>query len=524
MTIKEKIKEIVLNNTNLTEDEYFDEKESYIKGLDTLTNAILSIPKTEIISIVGDYDCDGVTSTAILANVLKRAGWNVEYYIPKRFSDGYGINTLILNRLSGNYIITIDNGIAAIDAVKEAKKRGKTVYILDHHQGVRDDGILQLPEADIIVDPNAEIKEESEFKDFCAAGLALRLSQKMFPAMDFTAEKVLAGIGTVADVVSITKDNRNIVKEALEIIKSGNASDSINTLIKMHNIKNIDTDTFGYTFGPMFNAPGRLMDNGGQAVVDFLLADNKEDIMRGAMLLGTQNEIRKKESRTGYKFISNNLDKEDKPYVYFHPGLKEGIIGIIAGELCEKNMCPVIIFTSSEEDGFIKGSGRSVQGINIKAVLDEINKVVKIEKYGGHAGACGLSLSEEKLNDFTKMFKDLVSKEKTSIKEDSSYDLLCPSNPEEINELYEAIQAYAPYGEGNPEPTVLYNGEYTEHKMIGKDKTTVSIKTPVIDMIGFGFEDCEDAFMFDKILATGNIKKEIFNGSEKYKLFLKNIE
>ena len=108
MTIKEKIKEIVLNNTNLTEDEYFDEKESYIKGLDTLTNAILSIPKTEIISIVGDYDCDGVTSTAILANVLKRAGWNVEYYIPKRFSDGYGINTLILNRLSGNYIITID--------------------------------------------------------------------------------------------------------------------------------------------------------------------------------------------------------------------------------------------------------------------------------------------------------------------------------------------------------------------------------------------------------------------------------
>lgn len=470
-----------------------DEQKNYrIDDLQIIGNMIKkAVSEKKRISVVTDYDVDGIMCSLIMDLLLKLFKADYEIYIPRRISDGYGISETIVEKITGDFIITCDNGIAAVEAVRIAKNRGKHVVILDHHLPQVRAGQIKIPEADYILDLQAGMGR-ANYLNYCGAGLIYKLF------CEFTLDEnekdlaaAYAAIATIADMVELRGDNRKIVKKGLRVLNERlHLSDPLNYLLYQCNIHHISEKDIGFLIGPIINAVGRLYDNGGQyCFYTFTKTENYEENIDKIISI---NDLRKKITKqallTAKNIIQTSSFENDTVIVVKLEHVSEGVLGLVAGKLAEEFQRPSIVFTEAKQDGLLKGSGRTFGHINLKEVLDQCSKF--IEKYGGHTAAAGITIKKENLPNFRKRANEIV-KEKSS--PDFFYDL--DIHQGEITKMIKELEKYAPFGIGNPEIVFCINKFVLFPTMKGKyasfGKQKEHIKFYGQNVIGIGFNQYE---------------------------------
>lgn len=462
------VRQIVEANTQITAEELLHpQKNPYIRNLmESVKFVKQKVKENTPIHIVGDYDADGDMASAIMKLCLQAYGCNqVHVRLPRRFSEGYGLSMKIIDEISDGLIITVDNGITAIDQIACAKRKGLAVIILDHHLPAQKYGSIILPDADYIIDPHAI--SGSDFSDYCGAGLAYRFAQELLteahPLMNSLL--VLASIATVADMVPLTGDNHAIVKEGLKNINKRNVTFGLQILLDKLQLNSITEDDYGYLIGPVMNASGRMLDDGPVDVVNLVtaLADPANpDFIRKTMYLQNladelvnRNELRKKtverDLSIAESIIHENGMQSQNPLVLFSKDFWEGTVGILAGKLAEKYQVPCLVLTKSATDGIAKGSGRTFGNINLKMLLDDASDI--LENYGGHAPAAGLSVKIKHLTELQQRLSKALTKQESTEEIIDFYDMTISEN--DIPKLIDEVKKYAPYGIGNPKPVFL---------------------------------------------------------------------
>lgn len=421
-----------------------------------------SITKGEKIRISGDYDQDGNSAILTLYKGMKRCGANVDYVIPHRITDGYGINDRIIKEAKAegvHVIITCDNGISAFEPLKLAKELGMKVIVTDHHdipyiEDKEGNKEYILPEADAVINPKRK-DCEYPFKELCGAGVAFKFIQVLYDKMNISVEESydlleFVAMGTVCDVVDLIDENRIIVKEGLKRI---NQTDNIGlkALIKATGLENktINTYSLGFIIGPCINASGRL--DSADIAVELFLTDNFEKAEEYANKLYLLNEERKTMTKEGFHKVIEKIEldglTDQKVLVVYEPSIHESIAGIIAGRVKDKYYKPTIVLTESKDK--VKGSGRSIEEYNM---FKEISKVKNLlTTFGGHPMAAGLSLDISNVNVFREKLNGQVSLTEDDLLPKIYIDMHLPLDYISFN-LVEELKILEPFGKGNPKP------------------------------------------------------------------------
>ena len=452
------------------------------------------------IMIYGDYDVDGIMSTVILYKVLSHAGADVDFYIPHRVEEGYGLNIAAIKHLHEagcELLITVDNGISAIDEIAEANNLGMKVIVIDHHEP----GFTQTEEAREDILPAAVIIDPKQagcpypFKELCAAGLSYKfvLAFEKYHAMSYPNPEellTLAAIATICDIVSLQDENRIIVRSGLARLNANKLlNPGLGSLISLRGYldKPIDTFAVGFIIGPCLNATGRL-GSAGQAV-SLLLAEEAEERTRLASELCELNDARKVLTAECVNRAMEGLTPPlDKVLVLTDPTAHESVAGIVAGRIKEATGRPTILLTQG--DGAMKGSGRSVEGYNLFEALYAHRHL--FTRFGGHPMAAGLTLCEDNIPILRAALN-----EECSLSDDDftpAYKIDRELLPQEITlELSEEMQALAPYGKGNHEPLFVSRKLYVENCRVINDKNTLlfsfGAKNGKLKGIAFGLND-----------------------------------
>ena len=428
------------------------------------------------ILVIGDYDVDGATATALAVRGLTCLGFsNVTCLVPNRFRTGYGLNPMIIDEAceveQPDYIITVDNGISSIEGVRHAKEKGIKVIITDHH--LPGD---TLPEADAIVNPQC-CKEHFASSNLAGVGvmfylcIALRkhleqkgwFSKKQKPVPALAGLLDLVAIGTVADLVPLDKNNRVLVAQGLKRIRNGKASLGVSALLRACkvNYRQIGSSDISFRVAPKLNAAGRMDDM--RIGVSCLLSDDQHKANQLARMLVDFNANRQDVQHDMLRKADDMLRQQDrvlKGVCLYHKDWHEGVIGILASKIKEAIYQPVIIFADGG-NGYLKGSARSVSGINIREILAQIAREEPdlLEKFGGHAMAAGMTIKAASLTDFKKRFQRLCSMQDPLLYTETiiSDGALEPS---EIScHTAEAIANYGVWGQGFEEP--LFSNQAT---------------------------------------------------------------
>ena len=435
------------------------------------------------IMIVGDFDTDGATSTALMIKALKKMGCkHVDYIIPNRFDDGYGLSISVVKRAlskKADLIITVDNGVSAIEAVEFAKQSNLTVIITDHHLCSE-----QLPAADAIINPNLP---NSSFpsKHLAGVGVAfyfmLALRAKLRKENWFASNKLaeynitnlldLVALGTIADVVKLDRNNRILVHQGISRIRAGYCCEGIKALldISRRDPLTLTSTDLAYYIAPRLNAAGRM--DSMSLSVELLLCEDYDSAIKQATDLDTLNHDRKLIEQTMYQEALSYIEQVEQKnstfpnaLVVHHPQWHQGIIGIVSARLKDKHYRPVICFASTE-DGLLKGSGRSIEGIHLRDILDELNEKYPdiLVSFGGHAMAAGLSIQEKDLDQFSAHFEALITEQldldvlEQIIETDGEID-----NQDFNYSIAKQLKESGPWGEGFTEPT--FDGDFIVHQ------------------------------------------------------------
>ncbi|CAM3560666.1 single-stranded-DNA-specific exonuclease RecJ [Vibrio aquimaris] len=441
------------------------------------------------IIVVGDFDADGATSSALSVLALRMLGsTNVDYLVPNRFEDGYGLSPEVVDQaieIGAEVIMTVDNGVSSIEGVRYAKSQGLTVLVTDHHLPGN-----ELPIADAMVNPNLESCAFPS-KALAGVGVAFYLMMALcvhmrklgwFSQQGMSEPKLmelldLVALGTVADVVPLDENNRILVHQGLQRIRAGKARPGIQALIEVakRDARRLVAADFGFALGPRINAAGRLDDM--SFGVELLLTDNIHAARRMASELDGLNQTRK-EIEEGMKqeamaFCERLQFSDDAmPYglVLFQRDWHQGVIGILASRIKEKFHRPVIAFADGGE-GTLKGSCRSVPGLHMRDALDRIDTQNPglIIKFGGHAMAAGLTILEQDFERFSQLFDAGV---KTELDEAALKGVILSDGelkPEEFSmHTAELLRSAGPWGQAFPEP--VFDGEFKllHQKLVGE--------------------------------------------------------
>ena len=472
-----------------------------MKDMDKAVSVIASsIRDNKHIRIIGDYDIDGICSIYILFKGLKMCGADVDYEVPDRITDGYGINENLIKQAyeaGVEVIITCDNGIAAASQIDYANELGMTVVITDHHDvpyEETDNGRRYIiPKAAAVVDPKQN-DCRYPFKMLCGAGIAYKFIDcmvKEFQTGDSVMPELLqfAAIATVGDIVDLLDENRIIVKEGLKLIaNTGNYG--LNALMAVTGVsrESINAYHIGFVLGPCLNASGRL--DSAKRALKMLVTDDRAEAERHAGELKDLNEERKKLTSEAVDkavdMVENSSLKDDKVLVIFLPDCHESIAGIVAGRIREKYYKPVIVLTRGEQEA--KGSARSIESYNMFEKLSECKDL--FTRFGGHPMAAGLSLPEENIPEFRSRINEHCNLSEEDLTETVWIDVPMPL--EYINEkLILELGGLEPFGKANPKPVFAdKNISIRNIRAIGKDKqyTRMTITKDsgiVIDAVGF---------------------------------------
>lgn len=438
-----------------------------------------AIDNRQKIRIIGDYDIDGICSIYILFKGLLSLGADVDYEVPDRIADGYGINQKLIEEahsVGRDVILTCDNGIAAVAQIEHAKSLGMTVVVTDHHD-VRYEDTLEgrkyiIPEADAVVDPKRP-DCEYPFKSLCGAGIALKFIGCLYEARGINGllpddYYEMAAVATIGDVVDLQEENRIIVKEGLKRLRKTN-NPGLNALITLTGINKEDISAYhiGFVIGPCLNASGRL--DTAKRAIQMLLATDNGEAERYAGDLKSLNDERKeltaKAVDSAINEIENTSLKEDRVLVVFLPDCHESIAGIVAGKIKEKYYRPTIVLTKAEEG--VKGSARSIESYNIFEKLLECDEL--LTKFGGHPMAAGLSLQEENVELLRRKLND-----NSNLSEDDLTEVVWIDVPMPIDYISEKvisdIKKLEPFGKGNEKPVFAdKNLIITGYSPIGRD-------------------------------------------------------
>lgn len=524
----------ILNARNITDmpsvkkyfsDEYEEGYDPFLmhdmqKAVDRINEAI---ENEEKILVYGDYDADGITSTVLLVETLISMGANVSSYIPNRFEEGYGPNkeafTKIIN--SGiTLIITVDNGIAGVEEVDLANELGCDVIVTDHHK-IQD----TIPNAYAIIHPEHP-EGNYPFKKLAGVGVAFKLAHallEIFP--DFLLD--LVAIGTIADMVSITDENRIFVKQGLELINE-DPRIGLKMLLELSGIDTkIDEQTVGFYIAPKLNSIGRM--DSAKLGLSFLMAEDPVTARVLAEQIEQYNIQRKQVTEEIVKDVISkieNSDKKQKNVIMVSGEYHEGVLGIVASNIVEKYQRPVFIM--NEKDGILKGSARSIFDFNIYVAMNKISDL--FVAFGGHTLAAGFSFEQdnfEKIEEFLDSeFEEF--KQNNDLKANKNIDIV--TSLEDISyQFLNSLDALKPYGMDFEKPTVLIENAMVLNKAyFGSEKQylrlTIADEVGNLDCITF-----KDSVTFDKVEKNDiidllcNIDKNNFNGRTKLQAHIIDI-
>lgn len=453
---------------------------SSLKGVDAATARLLeALKQQQRVLIVGDFDADGATATALSMRALRNFGFeHIDYIVPNRFEYGYGLTPEIIDvarPYKPQLIITVDNGISSVEGVEYAAKQGIDVVITDHHLPGR-----KLPAAAAIVNPN-QPDDDFSSKNLAGVGVVFYLmlafkqvllkedyfAKNGLPVPNVVQWLDLVALGTVADVVVLDANNRILVEQGLRRIRSGQCSQGILALLRLakKDFQRTCSQDLGFVCGPRLNAAGRLDDM--SIGIECLLTDSAATAMEFAAELDTMNSTRR-ELEAGMKqsalsqLDSLVLDPESLPPIIclFDEDWHQGIVGIIAARIRERYFRPCLIFAPGTA-GEIKGSGRSIPGVHMRDVIDRVATLHPklVEKFGGHAMAAGLSIRTEDYAPFQKAVIDVVEglTSATTFKEEILTDGALEQDYYRLDTAQELAQAI-PWGQGFPAP--LFDDEF----------------------------------------------------------------
>ncbi|RZR32529.1 single-stranded-DNA-specific exonuclease RecJ [Vibrio vulnificus] len=449
-----------------------------------------AIREQKRIIVVGDFDADGATSSALSVLALRMLGSNnVDYLVPNRFEDGYGLSPEVVEQaiaLGAEVIMTVDNGVSSIEGVRYAKEHGLKVLVTDHHLPGQ-----VLPEVDAMVNPNLQTCAFPS-KALAGVGVAFYLMMALcvhmrkcgwFAEQGMAEPKLmelvdLVALGTVADVVPLDENNRILVHQGLQRIRAGKARPGIQALIEVakRDARRLVAADFGFALGPRINAAGRLDDM--SFGVELLMCNNIHPARRMAHELDGLNQTRK-EIEEGMKQEAMAFcerlqfgENSELPYglALFQRDWHQGVIGILASRIKEKYHRPVIAFADGG-DGYIKGSCRSIPGLHMRDALDLIDTQNPglILKFGGHAMAAGLTIKECDFERFSQLFDQLVKRE---LDEAALKGIVLSDGelkPEEFSmHTAELLRSAGPWGQAFPEP--IFDGEFKvlHQKLVGE--------------------------------------------------------
>jgi single-stranded-DNA-specific exonuclease len=420
----------------------------------------VKIKENKKIRIIGDYDVDGVVATYVLYQTLTKLGANVDYEIPDRIKDGYGININMVeeaHRCQIDTILTCDNGIVAMDQILRAKELGMTVIITDHHSLVQlEEGGLLLPEADAIINPK-QPDCEYPFKELCGAAIAYKLCQALSNQLhlkdgEALMEELLSyvAIATVCDVMDLVDENRIIVKHGLALLQK-TQNKGLLALMDISGVEKEQLSTFhlGFVIGPSLNASGRL--DTAKKGLELLLAGTEGEAVKLAEEVRELNEVRKQMTaenvEKAVQLINESALQYDKVLVVYLKDCHESIAGIIAGRVRERFHKPTIILTDAE--GAVKGSARSIEQYNM---IEELSKCRELFiKVGGHPMAAGMSLLHENVEPLRKFLNTNTELTDEMLIPKISIDIHLPLGY--ITEtLVQELRQLEPFGKGNEKP------------------------------------------------------------------------
>lgn len=444
------------------------------------------------IRIIGDYDIDGVCASYLLLTGLRRAerelgkitgpagSSRIDYEIPDRVRDGYGINEAIIRQAAADGVdtlVTCDNGIAAAKEISLAKELGMTVVVTDHHEVPAEEERQVLPPADVVVDPRQE-GETYPFREICGAVVAYKLVEKLYEASGVPREEwkellEFAAIATVGDVMRLQDENRILVKYGLkQMARTRNLG--LRKLVEKTGLDITDLSAYhiGFVIGPCLNAGGRLQT--AKAALRLFLSEDEEEAERLAEELKELNDVRKDMTKKGEDEAIAQVEERymgDKVLVVFLPDCHESLAGIIAGRVREHFHKPSIVLTRSGD--MVKGSGRSIEPYHMFRELTKVRDL--LPKFGGHPMAAGLSIKEEDVPEFRKRLN-----ENAELTEDDFIPRVwidVPMPLEYVTEgLVEELKRLEPFGQGNEKPLFAQKGLMIRSlRVLGKNRNVVKL-------------------------------------------------
>ena len=513
-----------------------------MKGMDVTIEILKEkIQNQALIRVIGDYDIDGICSTFILEEGIRQLGGNVDTDIPDRMTDGYGLNIQLIDRALADgvdTIITCDNGIAAIEEIAYGKSKGLTIIVTDHHQVPFEDigkkRKYLYPPADGIVNPHQE-GCGYEFKDLCGAAVAYKVVETLFEVMRQDGQAIeylieYVTLATIGDVMELQGENRIFVKQGLEMLKE-TKNLGLQALMEVNHInpKELTAYHLGFVIGPCINASGRL--ETAKKALDLLNAKTLEKARELAIELKALNDQRKELTQQGVDRANVILEREslmkEKVLVVYLEDCHQSVAGIIAGRIRDRYYRPTIILTPGNEEGEVKGSGRSIEGYDL---FEELNKCSDLlVKFGGHTMAAGVTLRGENIKFLKKRLNDNCSLTEDELIEKVSIDMTLPFQYASI-ELVDELKKLEPFGKGNKTPLfaakdvkVLYP------KVVGVNENVLSFQLKDINgmtLRGVYFGEVKEAYEYLLNKGSADItftpKSNEWNGEKMVDLVVKN--
>ena len=464
-----------------TLDDLYDPRQ--MKGMETAAGIIeKKLIEGKKIRIIGDYDIDGVCSTYILLKGFHRAAGNgqIDYEIPDRIRDGYGINESIIRQAAEDGIdtlVTCDNGIAALKEISIAKQLGMTVVVTDHHEVPVDAYGQILPPADAVVDPKQD-GETYPYHEMCGAVVAWKLINVIYedlgiPEHEWMKLLEFAAIATVGDVMKLQDENRLIVKYGLKKIGS-TKNTGLRMLVEKNNldINNLSAYHIGFVIGPCLNAGGRL--KSAKVALRMLLEQDPDRVSGLADELKELNDVRKDMTAKGETEAIEQVERfymSDKVLVVFLPECHESLAGIIAGRLREHFHKPSFVLTRGEQSA--KGSGRSIEAYHMYQGLCEVSDL--LVKFGGHPMAAGLSIEESDIDEFRRRLNENAKLTEDDFVPQIWIDVPMPF--EYVNEkIVDELKGLEPFGQGNEKPLFAQKSLTIRNvRVLGKNRNVVKM-------------------------------------------------
>ena len=548
---EEDIADFITDNPTLWHDPFLYNDMG--KAVEMITDAISTGKK---ILVYGDYDCDGVTATAIIVRYLKSHGCNVDYIVPHRSEHGYGLTENILDKvfdINPELLITVDCGVTNLDTVRQVMERGIKVIVTDHHN-IKEG---EIPNADCVICAKRP-DNTYPFIDLCGAGVALKLVEAMGRKSPYKVTRniwrqavEMAGIATIADLVSVVGENRTIIKKALESMNSGDvANPGVRVMNKMLADQNkpIDETYVSFNFVPRVNAAGRLYDS--SEALKLFLEDDEEKASLAAKELTKENEERKSiESKVfeeAVKQIENPSRPEEwsltntvGPIVVYGNNWHQGVLGIVAGKLSQYFRRSAIVFTNdSIESDCVKGSGRAYGDFDLFGVLTDISD--KVVNFGGHKKAAGIVVKKSNMADFMRSLesrsREISKSQDDSCRDQDVLDVELELPYEDVTfDTYNTVCRLKPFGISNSRPVFVTRGlvisdlyTMSEGAHLRVDLTSQKSQggnANVLSAVGFGMGEYAGCFTVGDVVDVAyTLNEYTFRGNTTLSLHLEDIK